>query len=112
MANPQGEAKAGLNTTSQHIRPHRITKSAQKLKAKLVPPERGKQFNTTSKSSKILPWEYLPLWKHSPKAKVSTFDDGNNRIPKLQKNLPLDRRPKISKSLPLLTSELIKHKRG
>jgi hypothetical protein len=34
------------------------------------------------------------------------FDDGNSRSPKLHKISPLDRRPKISKSLPLLTSEL------
>jgi hypothetical protein len=48
MASPQEETKSGLNTTSQQIRPHRSTKSAQKMKAKLAPQERGKQLNTTS----------------------------------------------------------------
>jgi hypothetical protein len=51
MASPQEEAKAARNTTSQQIRPHRSTKSAQKLKAKLVPLERGKWLNTISKKN-------------------------------------------------------------
>jgi hypothetical protein len=44
----------------------------------------------------------LPLSKNSPKARISPFNDGNNRSPKCKKSLPLVRRPRISKSLPLV----------
>jgi hypothetical protein len=50
---PQEEAKVGFNTTSQETKLDPITKSAQKLKSKLVPTKRDKWLNTTSKSSKI-----------------------------------------------------------
>jgi hypothetical protein len=68
-ASPQDETKVGFNTSSQQTKPDHSTKSAQKLKSKLVPLERGKWLNTTSKSSKWL--KSLPLSKHSPKARIS-----------------------------------------
>jgi hypothetical protein len=52
MASPQEEAKAELNTTRQQSKTHWSAKSAQKLKAKVVPLEGRKCLNTTSKSSK------------------------------------------------------------
>jgi hypothetical protein len=59
MASPQEEAKIGLNTTSQQSKTHWSTKLAQKIKAKLVPPEREKWLNIASKSSKWL--KNLPI---------------------------------------------------
>jgi hypothetical protein len=53
-ASPQEEVKEGLNTTSQTSKPSRSTISARLLKTKLVPLERGKWLNTTSKSSNSL----------------------------------------------------------
>jgi hypothetical protein len=85
--NPQEEAKVSLNTNSQQTKPYQSTKSTQKLKSKLVPLERGKWINTTSKSSKWV--KSLPLSKHSPKSRISLFNDGNNRSPKYTKSLPL-----------------------
>jgi hypothetical protein len=79
MATPREEAKVGSTTLAS--RQNQIR--AQKLKSKLVLPERVKWLNTTSKSSKI---HSLSPWDHLPK----------------QKSLPFVRRPKISKSLLLV----------
>jgi hypothetical protein len=41
-ASPQEEAKVGSTTLASRKKPNPSTKSAQKLKSKLVPPEIGK----------------------------------------------------------------------
>jgi hypothetical protein len=51
-ASPQEEAKVGLKITSQHTKPNQSTKSAQRLKSKLIPSERDEWLNITSESSK------------------------------------------------------------
>jgi hypothetical protein len=50
MASPQEEAESGLNATSQKSGPNLSKNTATKLKSKLVPLERGKWLNTTSKT--------------------------------------------------------------
>jgi hypothetical protein len=60
MASPQEEAEEGLNTTSQQSKTHWSTKSAQKLKSKLVSLERCKWLNTTSNAQNFSPFQISP----------------------------------------------------
>jgi hypothetical protein len=81
MASPQEKSNAGLNTTNQQIRPHQSIKSAQELKSKLVPLERGKRLNTSSKSSNMQ--SLFPL-KISPF--VKTLSQSRNISPLIMGN--------------------------